>query len=128
MKPIFTYDNYRSFLRDHYQEKKRQSKSYSFRYFAKKAGLDSPNYYKLVMDGQRNLTHRNIRKFSKGLGLSDRETLFFENLVLQNQSKEPEEKEFYTKNLELVRAQDERALLSHDKHLVLTQWYPLAIK
>jgi len=128
VKSIFTYDDYRVFLREYYNEKKNQSRSYSFRYFARKAGLNSPNYLKLVMDGERNLTHRNIRKFAKGLGLGERESIFFENLVFYNQAKDGDEREFFRKNLELARSQDDRALLTRDQHEVLANWYPLAIK
>jgi uncharacterized protein (TIGR02147 family) len=128
MKPIFEYGDYRTYLREYYEEKKGQSKSYSFRFFAKRAGLNSPNYYKLVMDGERNLTHRNVRKFAKGLNLGERETLFFENLVFYTQAKDPEEKAFFQGNLDLARSQDDRVLLTRDQHQVLANWYPLAIK
>ncbi|HLG19815.1 MAG TPA: TIGR02147 family protein [Bdellovibrionota bacterium] len=128
MKSIYAYTDYRAYLRDYYQEKKEQSRSYSFRYFARKANLDSPNYYKLVMDGERNLTHKNIRKFAKGLGLGERETLYFENLVYFNQAKGEDERAFFEKNLQLARAQDDRVILTRDQFEVLTSWYPLAIK
>lgn len=128
MKPIFEYTDYRAFLRDFYEEKKTHSKSYSFRFFARKAGLNSPNYLKLVMDGERGLTHRNLRKFSKGIGLGEREEHFFENLVFFNQASDDEERAFFQKNLELIRAQDDRALLTRDQYAVLANWYPLVIK
>ncbi len=128
MKSIFEYEDYRKFLRDYYEDKKGQSRSYSFRFFAKRAGLNSPNYFKLVMDGQRNLTHRNVRKFAKGLSLGERETLFFENLVFYTQAKDPEEKVFFKGNLDLARSQDDRVLLTRDQHQILANWFPLAIK
>ena len=52
---VFDYLDYRAFLRDHYLDKK-QRQGLSFRGFSKRAGLKSPNYLKLVIDGQRNLT------------------------------------------------------------------------
>jgi uncharacterized protein (TIGR02147 family) len=128
VKPLFQYEDYREYLRDFYRERKQRSVSYSFRYFARKAGLQSPNYYKLVMDGDRNLTHRNVRKFIQGLGLADREALYFENLVYFTQAKDPEEKIFFEKNLELVRTQDAQVLLTKDQHEALAHWYPFAIK
>ena len=51
---VFDYLNYRAFLRDYYVERKRKGKV-SFRSFSQRAGLKSPNYLKLVMDGERNL-------------------------------------------------------------------------
>ena len=128
MKDIFKYEDYRLFLKDHYEGRKAENKSYSFRFFARKAGLDSPNYYKLVMDGQRNLTHKNVKKFSKGLGLGEKESVYFENLVFFNQAKNDEEKEFYAKNLKLARSEMARGFLSKDQYEVMSKWYPLVIK
>lgn len=128
MKPIFSYSDYRKLLKDFYEEKKSANPSYSYRYFAKKAGLQSANYFKLVMDGTRNLTHRNIRKFAKGLGLGEKECHFFENLVFFNQSKDETERLFFKKNLDLIRAHDDRGLLTKDQFEALSNWYPLVIK
>ncbi len=80
------------------------------------------------MDGERNLTHHNVRNFGRGLGLGEREQLYFENLVFFNQSDDEQEKAFYRKNLENLRAQDDRTLLTKDQFEVYSTWYPLAIK
>lgn len=128
MKSILTYNDYRKFLRDYYQEKKKLSRSFSFRFFARKADLGSPNYFKLVMDGQRNLTHRNVRKFARGLGLGDREQLYFENLVFYNQSTDEDEKTFFKKNLDLVKSKHDEALMTHDQYEIFSLWYPAAIR
>jgi uncharacterized protein (TIGR02147 family) len=128
MNSIFTYDDYRQYLRDFYQERKGQSHSYSFRYFAKKAGLNSPNYFKLVMDGERSLTHRNIHKFAIGLGLGEKERIYFENLVYFNQASDATEKDVYAKNLESLRKHDDRTLLTPDQYEIYSNWYPLAIR
>ncbi len=128
MKAVFTYDSYRDFFNDYYQDKKRTNPSYSFRFFAKKAGLQSGNYLKLVMDGERNLSHKTVLKFIKGLNLNEWEALYFENLVFYNQATEASEKSFYSKNMELARTQHSQVLLSKDQYEVLTNWHPLAIK
>ncbi len=80
------------------------------------------------MDGKRNLTHRNVRKFAIGLGLTGKEQVYFENLVFFNQSEDPAEQEFLKKNLELAKSHDDRALLTKDQYDILANWYPLAIK
>lgn len=128
MKDVFAYHSYRKYLADYYQQKKKTNSSYSFRYFAKKAQLNSGNYLKLVMDGKRNLTHKTVLKFIKGLGLVEWEALYFENMVFYNQAKEESEKLFYSKNMELARDQNSQILMSKDQYEVLTNWYPLAIK
>ncbi len=48
---------------------------------SKRAGLSSPNYLKLVMDGERNLTHEMARRFATAMRLSDDEASYFCILV-----------------------------------------------
>lgn len=128
LKSVFTYTSYREYLNDFYCAKKKSNPSNSFRFFAKKAGLLSGNYLKLVMDGERNLTHKTVLKFIKGLNLNEWEGLYFENLVFFNQTKDENEKAFYFKNMELARIQNSQVLLTKDQYEVLANWHPLAIK
>ena len=128
MRSIFEYDNYRNYLQDHYAYRKNKSASYSFRFFARKAGLDSANYYKLVMDSKRNLTHKNVKKFSQGLGLNDQESHYFENLVFYNQAENEDEAGLFLKNLDACRENRKRGLIEQDQYDVFSKWYPITIK
>lgn len=128
MKSVFTYDSYRDLLKDFYAAKKEINPSYSYRFFSKRAGLNSDNYLKLVMDGQRNITQKNVLKFAKGLELNEWETRYFENLVFYNQAKDESDRSFYFKNMEIARSQTTRGLLNKDQYEVLSNWHPLAIK
>ncbi|HXK20518.1 MAG TPA: TIGR02147 family protein [Polyangiaceae bacterium] len=83
---VFDYLDYRAFLRDYYAEKKRK-RGFSFRAFSKKAGLGSPNYLKLVMDGQRNLTEPMAERFAQALGLSGEAAEYFVEVVRFTQAK-----------------------------------------
>src|SRR3990167_3533564 len=96
---IFTYRNFRDLLSDYYHTQKKQKASYSYKAFAEKAGLNSPNYLKLVMDGKRNLSHKNIKKFAKGLGLESVQAEYFENLVYYNQAQDAETRDLYLTKL-----------------------------
>jgi uncharacterized protein (TIGR02147 family) len=95
MVRILDYMNYREYLRDFFKEKKREVRFYSYRLFSLKAGLKSPNFLKLVIKDERNLSKQSVYKFSKALNLSKMETDYFENLVFFNQSKTPDEKDFF---------------------------------
>jgi len=95
MVRILDYMNYREYLRDFFEEKKRELRFYSYRLFSLKAGLKSPNFLKLVIKGERNLSKQSVYKFSKALNLSKMETDYFENLIFFNQSKTPDEKNFF---------------------------------
>jgi uncharacterized protein (TIGR02147 family) len=92
MKSVEYYTDFRMFLSDYYQEKKSASSFFSYRTFCRKAGLKSPSIFKEVVSGKRGLTSETIIAFSKGLGLSSRDSRFFENLVLFNQAKSEEAK------------------------------------
>jgi uncharacterized protein (TIGR02147 family) len=78
---VFSYLSYRAFLRDAYHNLKAQQRGFSYRWFSKRAGLASPNFLKLVMDGKRNLSPRGAESFAVALGLAGREIAFFRELV-----------------------------------------------
>lgn len=125
---IFAYDDYRLYMSDYYRAQKDVNKSFSYRFLAKKADIASDNYFKLVIDGKRNLTHKNVRKFAKALNLGERELNYFENLVFFNQAKTSDEKEFYSRNMELAKKANYGTLLSRDQYEVLSKWYYVTIR
>lgn len=83
---VFQYLDYRAYLRDWYAAHNKDGRSFSFRAFARRAGLKSPNYLKLVMDGERNLTPQTAERFAKGLGLEGDGAGYFIDLVGFNQA------------------------------------------
>src|SRR5205809_2149006 len=85
---VFSYQDFRVFLRDFYTDRRQVDRKFSIRFFARRAGLRSENYLKVVMDGRRNLTAKNLPKFVKGLGLGPTQAEFFEALVNLNQAKD----------------------------------------
>lgn len=104
MKPnytldLYSYDDFRRFLFDCYSLKKKNDPTYSYKRFAEAAELGSPNYLKLVIDGDRALTIANIHRFSHALGLTTSETRYFEALVLLNQAETSSEKAYYRARL-----------------------------
>lgn len=89
---IVDYLDYRAFLRDYYAAKKAQGRGFSHRAFSRKAGLRSPNYLKMVMDGDRNLTNPMAERFAKALGLEGEAAEYFVDLVRFNQAKTASER------------------------------------
>jgi uncharacterized protein (TIGR02147 family) len=120
---IFTYLDYRKFLKDWYTHAKETKRGFSFRAFSKKAGFSSPNFLKLVMDGQRNLTTESVLGIIKGLDLNKQETDFFKKLVFFTQAQTHEEKtQLYT---QLVRSQklNELKPLAKERLEYYSTWY-----
>jgi hypothetical protein len=78
---VFAYLDYRAFLRDYYLARKATARGFSYRSFSRRAGLKSPNYLKLVVDGARNLSTDMAERFGAACGLSDDEQRYFKDLV-----------------------------------------------
>ncbi len=100
---VCMYQDYRAYLRDFYDVKKASDTSFSFKRFSESAQLASPNYLKLVMDGERALTVSNIHRFAEALELTFEGTQYFEALVLRDQIKEPKHKAYYSARLSEFR-------------------------
>ena len=84
---VYAYLDYRAFLRDFYAAKKAKSTGFSYRSFSKRAGVSSPNYLKLVVDGQRSLSAKMAEKFAQACGLDADASRYFVHLVAFNQAK-----------------------------------------
>ncbi len=123
MQPIYGYTDYRAFLRDAYTEAKQRLPAFSYRYVAQKAGFRSPNFLKLVIEGQRNLTSDSVSRFAKVFALKRKERRFFEILVHFNQTTNPEEQRHYYEQLlefpEFCQAQT----LAQEQYEYLSHWY-----
>lgn len=87
---IFSYTNYREFLRDYLAEK--VENGLSFRCFAKRAKLNSPNYLQLVIRDKKNLSQVSARTVADGIGLKGIEKKFFISLIELEQARESAEK------------------------------------
>lgn len=123
---VLMFDDYRRFLAKFYKYSKLTRIGYSYRLFSKEAGIDSPNYLKLVIDGTRNLTVQGIHQFANGLNLSGLELDYFETLVLENQSSTDFERRYYRRRrLSMKQALPQKNLaLRFDKNYVQHPLFP----
>jgi uncharacterized protein (TIGR02147 family) len=87
---VFRYLDYRRYLADYYSAKK--SRGFSYRAFSRAAGLGAPNYLKLVIGGQRNLTAAMAARFAAACGLSGEAAGYFTQLVEFNQARSVEQR------------------------------------
>ena len=70
MVNLFEYQSYRDYLRAYYNEQKGLKKSFSYRSFSKKAGIQAPSFLFYVIEGKRNLTKNSLLKISGAIGHS----------------------------------------------------------
>jgi len=126
---LFDYFDYREYLHDFYKFHKKKNSAYSYRLFARKAKLGSPNYLKLVVDGKRRITDRTLYQFARGLGLSRDEEKYFRELVMYQEVSDPDSKELHLRAL--LKYQEKQRTptpLRADKIKVLLDWYHVVIR
>jgi uncharacterized protein (TIGR02147 family) len=125
---IFEYVDYRDYLRAYYAAAKASRMKFSYRRFSKAAGFRSPNFLKLVIDGERNLGPNSVERFAKALKLDSDERRFFGHLVDFSQAVTSDEKnqafERVSASRRFKRAHKlDGALFDYTSH-----WYNLAIR
>jgi uncharacterized protein (TIGR02147 family) len=89
---IFDFLDYRAFLREFYRDQKEQGRPFSFRAFARRAGIRSYNFLQLVMKGERDLSATMATQFARGCGLEGSEAEYFCELVTFGQAKSADER------------------------------------
>jgi len=124
---VLQYTNYRVYLRDYYEYKKKTVTAFSLRFFAEKAGLSSHAHLKLAIDGKRNITKNTVTKLIHGLGLENQRAAYFESLVFFNQAITDEDKKIYY--AQLVKASPRSKLHKMDKAQlrIFKEWHHSAI-
>ena len=120
---ILQYTNYRVFLRDFYEYKKKTSSAFSLRFFAEKSGLSSHAHLKLAIDGKRNITKNTVVKLISGLNLDDKRAAYFESLVFFNQAKNDKEKQIYYAQLLKASPRSKLRSLEKAQFRIFREWY-----
>jgi uncharacterized protein (TIGR02147 family) len=124
---IFDYTDYRKYLSDFYQEQKQKRASFSYRYFARKAGINSVGLYKDVVEGRQNLGRALIFKFSAAIGHARKEAEYFENMVYFNEAKSADERMMFFERM--VAGQGSRAkMIETSKYEYYHTWYYSAVR
>ncbi len=127
MIDIFSYTNYRQFLKDVCEDARKSKPFYSYRYVAQKAGLKSVGFISWVIKGKRNMSASLTHKIGNVLKLSKREAEYFELLVCHNQAKTIEERQHYLDRLLAFRS-TRATIVERDRDQYYSRWYYSAIR
>ena len=103
MKEIVEYADYRKFIQDYYDERKRCS-AFSWHAFAQKAGFSSDVYLKYVCEGKKNLSVGSAGSVATAMGLVGFEYDYFVLMVSYAHAKNNQAKK---------AAFEERCALAH---------------
>ncbi|MBN1308752.1 MAG: TIGR02147 family protein, partial [Chitinispirillaceae bacterium] len=128
MVNLFEYQNYRDYLKAYYNEQKATKKSFSYRSFSKKAGIQAPSFLFYVIEGKRNLTKNSLLKISGAIGHTREEADYFENLVFFNQADNIHEKCLYYSRIVEVRKPFDIRIIPLDRYEYYSVWYHSVIR
>ncbi|MEO6096949.1 MAG: TIGR02147 family protein [Fibrobacteria bacterium] len=120
---IYQYSDFRQFLRDHYAFHKRHTRGYSYRAFSKAAGFSSPNFIKLVMMGEKNLTGESAVQLARGMKLDSDAAEYFLDLVRFGQAKNLDAKRLALERIEQSRRRQAVGKLTEGDVAYLREWY-----
>jgi uncharacterized protein (TIGR02147 family) len=128
MNSIFSYTDYRCFLKDYIAFKKSENKAFSFKILADRAGFKARDYILRVINNTRNLSQSGGFMLSRALRLSAKEADYFINLVGFNQAQIPSEKEFFFKKMSEICKYGLHQKLRQDQYEYFSEWYYSALR
>jgi len=127
MKSVFEYTDYRKFLSDFYEEKKSENKNYSHRFIARHVGFKSGGHFSQILSGKANISISFIDRLSDFLKLKKREIVYFQTMVLFNQSKKHDDKKRYFEKM-LFSKEAAIRTVTVEQYAFYDKWYYTAIR
>lgn len=125
---IFEYINYREYLNDYYQDRKKWDEGFTHTYICFKLGQrGSRTLYNNIVRGRKNLSAEFIKRFNILLELKAEEARYFRILVLYNQSTEVQEKELYFEQLVQMNNTPKRKL-GEESFEYYNHWYYSSVR
>jgi len=126
MKTIYEYLDYRDFLKDFYESRKKQNYYFSYRFLSDKVGID-PSYLAKVLIKTRHIADKSIGRFGAFCKLNERECEYFETLVHFAKAKtNKQSKLYFDKLLKLKKVIDIQ--LEEYQYEFYQKWYYSAVR
>ncbi len=128
MISVYDYSDYRLFLKDLQELKSAQNRTFSYRYYAQKAGINSTSFYTQVIKAKRNLTKETILKTCIAFGLNDDEAEYFESLVSFNQAKSVKSQNVFFEKIIEKQKMRHITSIAEEQYEYFSAWYHPAIR
>ncbi len=126
MLDLYSYDDYRLFLKQYQEERRSKHAWYSTRYMASKIGID-PGYFVKILQGKAPLPERFVEPLCELLGFPKKEQAYFLELVAFSRAKSAKQiEESYQKLLAMRDV--ELHTLEHDQYEYYSHWHHTAIR
>lgn len=124
MEEIYSYIDYRDFLKADFEANKNQKSFYSYRYIARKTGIDA-SYYVKVLNKQKHIGDSKINILADFINLSGRKREYFTTLISYNRTKNDKmAKELFNKLMSLKNSAGSKI---HD-YRYFAEWYTIPMR
>jgi len=124
---IFSYSDFRPFIRDSYQAHHKKDRAFSQRYIARMLGEKSPSFLQKIVDNKRRLNPHQIESIIHIFNLTAHEAKFFRVLYLYSTASSRIEQELYLEQL-IDLNHTPRRELTQDLMQYYRHWYHPAIR
>lgn len=121
MAPILQYQDFRRYLQDFYDWKKRTS-VFSWRDYSKMAGFTSPVFMKQVCEGKANLGKKATVKVADAFKFTGIERDYFFNMVLFAQAKTDDKKRFAYAEMQSIAKASKVNLIGAEAYQYYDSW------
>lgn len=126
MLNIFDYTDFRKYLTDYYDDRKKENPRFSYRYLTSQGGLNPGNFAKMLK-GERNFTLASAIQLAHALKLNKRERDYFQAMILFCQAKNHEDKKRYFEEL-MTFKESAVSVIDANHYTFYDKWYYTAVR
>ncbi len=127
MVNVFDYTDYRAYLKDAYEARRKLNRNFSYRFIASKVGFASPGFFTNVLKGKKDISLKLAHKFAELFKLGRKEKEYFEILVLFNKASGTGEKKEYLDRLLALRGSKVKSVEAH-QYEYFEKWHYMAVR
>ncbi len=127
MPDVLGYLDYRVYLKDWYDARKRREKGFSYRILAREVGYRSHAFFSLVLQRRSNISMEVAMGFADCIGLKEREREYFLLLVSCNQEPVPSQRQILFQRLQKLNGTPAKQL-REDQNAFLASWRHAALR
>jgi uncharacterized protein (TIGR02147 family) len=132
MVNVFEYTDFRKYLSDFYDDKKKGNPRFSYQVIANKAGIKNKGFIYNIINGHKILSKSNIFKLSRALGHNRHEAEYFEHCVAFNQTSDATERKNILEKMTGIKDVGKGAggaqLLRRDQYEFVSNWRHVAVR
>lgn len=125
---IYDFIDYREYLNDWFDAKKKDNKRFSHRMFSRLMGQKSPSFLKDIVHGRRNLTQDQQERLTKIIKLNAADRRYFSDMTLLDHSDDPDERDRAFERIAAARRLNGARKIDGESYRYLSRWYCPAIR